>query len=101
MARLVNLVNVKKTQQRCIKRTAEIVIGDTYFLSSFYDKTGAVVKVIDKSTAENSCGWNSTVTVEVLHSIDDAHYKPGKTHTVNATNLYEQRYLADPAQRRA
>jgi hypothetical protein len=63
--------NTKLMAERCRQRTAEIVLGGTYFLSSFYDKDGCMVKVCSKSTKLNGAGWPSTVTVEVLEPLGD------------------------------
>ncbi len=104
---MVSILNKKKTVARIKARTAEIVLGGTYFLSNFYDKEGAMVKVIEKSTKINSAGWPSTVKVEVLEPVGDMsefsrkYYATGTTHTCNATNLYDKREQADPAKRRA
>jgi hypothetical protein len=92
------------TKFRIIAATEALVIGDTYFLSSFHDREGANVKVLSKSTAINSCGWPSSVVVEVIEPIGYAEtsyqatssYAPGTLHTVNATNLYKQRADASP-----
>jgi hypothetical protein len=96
----MRLLNVKKVQAKVKARTAQIIVGNTYFLSSFYDKEGAMVKVLKKSTAINGAGWASTVTVEVLAYVGDgpssSYYTPGKITTVNASNLYERRELANP-----
>lgn len=86
-----------------VEKTNKIEIGSTYFLSSFHDKEGAFVKVINKSTEENSCGWPSQVKVEVIEAINPhndwarKHYAPGTMHTVNACNLYTKREDASPA----
>jgi len=98
------------TQKRIMERTAQIVVGDTYFISSFYDTDGAMVKVLETSTEQNSCGWNSTVSYEVIEPIGDEIGKtygsrpglyavPGMTGTCNATNLYENRADASPSRK--
>jgi len=88
-------LNTRKMAARSKARTAQIVVGNTYFLSSFYDKDGCLVKVLEKSTKTNSAGWPSTVKVEVLCPLgSDAgkdYYAIGTVHSVNATNLYEKR----------
>jgi hypothetical protein len=93
------MLSVRKVQAQVKARTAEIVVGNTYFLSSFYDQEGATVKVLDKSTKKNKCGWASTVTVEVLQYVGDgpssSYYSVGKVTTVNASNLYERREHAN------
>ena len=99
MARRLRLkLNTKLMSKRCKERTAEIVVGNTYFLSSFYDKDGCLVKVLEKSTEKNSCGWPSTVKVEVVEPLggdaNKPYYAVGTIHSVNATNLYERRALA-------
>jgi hypothetical protein len=80
-------------RKRVYQKHTEIKIGGTYFLSSFYDKEGATVKVLSTSRKQNRCGWNSSVNVEILDS-NYHYYKIGGTHTVNATNLYENRHHA-------
>ena len=86
-------------QKQIEARTNEIVIGDTYWLSSFGDSNGHYVKVIDTSTKQNRAGWNSTVTYEVVssdvpsypHMLTMDMYAVGAIGTCNATNLYENR----------
>lgn len=94
----MRLMSTKKTNERIKARTAQIKVGETYFLSSFYDKAGAMVVVQNKSTKKNRAGWPSSVEVKVIESVGDgpglSHYKPGGIHTVNATNLYEKREMA-------
>jgi hypothetical protein len=95
---MVILLNKKKTVARIKARTAEIKIGETYFLSSFYDKAGAMVRVDAKSTKLNSAGWPSTVSVTVLEEIGEnsgTFYRPGNVITCNATNLYERIEMAN------
>jgi hypothetical protein len=43
-------LNVKAMAARSKARTAQIMVGSTYFLSSFYDKDGCMVRVHSKST---------------------------------------------------
>mgnify|MGYP003656245238 CR=1 FL=1 len=82
-------------RQQIRDRTAEIVKGKIYWLSSFYDKDGAYVRVLDASTITNSAGWPSTVLFEVVEPIGDCEdkewYKQGVQSICNATNLYENR----------
>ena len=84
-------------KQRIKDATNALKIGGTYFLSSFYDKEGAMVKVLEATTKTNRAGWPSSVKVEVLEVITDRpnasyqFYKIGDIHTVNATNLYTKR----------
>jgi hypothetical protein len=78
-------------------RTDEIEVGKSYWLSTFHDRDGAYVKVSKKSKKQNSAGWNSTVHVEVteLHTSYphmEESYAVGTIHTVNATNLYNDRH---------
>lgn len=94
-------LNTKKMHQAVDSRTDEIEVGKVYFLSNFYDKDGAMVRVLSKSKAENRAGWKSSVNIEVVEPVgfDDTdpslkYYAKGSTHTVNATNLYEKRELA-------
>jgi len=96
-------LNVKAMAARSKARTAQIMVGNTYFLSSFYDKDGCMVRVHAKSTKKNSAGWPSTVTVVVLEPLGDdagkSYYAVGTVHTVNATNLYENRSDASHTRR--
>lgn len=104
MSRRIGLLDIRKTQAKVKARTAQIEIGKTYFLSGFYDQSGAYVKVLGKSTKTNSAGWNSSVEVEMLvevGGIPGDFYKPGRVATVNACNLYERREDANPKNRRA
>ena len=97
--RTIGLLDVSKVQAKCKARTAEIVVGNTYFLSGFYDVSGAYVKVLEKSTHENKAGWASSVKVEMLVEVGRQpgnFYKPGNVTTVNACNLYERREDANP-----
>jgi hypothetical protein len=91
----MRLLNLKVTNLRIIARTKEIKIGQIYFLSSFYEKDGAMVEVLSKSTKLNSCGWPSSVSVKVIEPLGSDVQKPfyatGTVHSVNATNLYERR----------
>ncbi|CAB4141312.1 hypothetical protein UFOVP410_151 [uncultured Caudovirales phage] len=76
-----------------------IVVGKTYFLSNFYDKEGATVRVISKSSKrKNRAGFYSIVNAEILES-DYHYYKVGEIHTVNATNLYDKRSDASASNR--
>jgi len=79
--------------QEAIARTNAIEVGGTYFLSDFFDKAGATVKVLSKSTKRNTAGWNSSVEVEVTENLgaDKKHYAKGTKHSVNAGNLYQNR----------
>ena len=92
---MVKLINLKATRRKIIDRTNQIVVGKTYFLSSFYDKDGEYVTILDKSTKINSMGWPSTVTYETIEPVGDcvdkAWHQPGRTGTCNASNLYENR----------
>ena len=92
------------THERIKARTKEIVVGGAYFLSSFFEKDGAMVKIISTSTEINSAGWPSTVEYEVLKRIGKTrhvitHYPKGRTGTCNATNLYENREDASHSNR--
>ncbi len=88
---------------RSCRRTAQIEVGRTYFLSSFYDKDGCLVEVIEKSTKKNSAGWPSSVKVKVICPLGDDAGKPyyaiGTVHTCNATNLYNKRSDASHTRR--
>jgi hypothetical protein len=81
--------------QKIRNRTAEIVKGEIYWLSSFYEKDGAYVRVLEASTKTNHAGWPSTVLCEVVEPIGDCAtrewYKPNVQRICNATNLYENR----------
>ena len=77
------------------KKTQALEIGKVYFLSSFYDKEGAWIAVLDKSTKINKCGWPSTVTYEVIEKVGNTkYYQEGNTGTCNASNLYKKREQA-------
>src|SRR4030067_3836100 len=80
--------------RRIIARNNQIEIGKIYFLSSFYGKEGAYVRVTAKSTKENRCGWPSTVSYEVVESVNSQYYTKHLNGNCNATNLYESRELA-------
>lgn len=88
---------VKAIKDQCKVKTAAIVLGDVYFLSSFHDQCGAFVKVLSKNTKLNTCGWPSNVEVEVVENFNPdtpfavKHYAPGTKHSVNASNLYKNR----------
>ena len=96
-------IDKAKTRQKIRDRTAEIVKGKIYWLSSFYDKDGAYVKVLDASTKTNSAGWPSTVLYEVVEPIGDCAskewHKQGVQRTCNATNLYENRNDSSPSEK--
>lgn len=88
--------------KRIVTRTNALKVGGIYFLSSFYDRDGAMVKVVSKSTEINSAGWPSKVIVESIEPITETEnefqkrfYAPGTLHSVNATNLYEERGMAN------
>lgn len=89
-------LNTKAIHKAVATRHAEINVGQVYFLSSFHDKEGAMVRVLDKSTKENLCGWRSSVTCEILEVFMSGltSYAPGKIITVNASNLYTERAFA-------
>jgi len=100
--RRIGLLDIRATKARIKARTAEIVVGKTYFLSGFHDVSGAYVKVLDVSTLLNKAGWASTVKVEMLvevGSMPGSFYKPGNVTTVNATNLYDKREDASAARK--
>ena len=102
--KLRRLYNKQAAFARTSARTDEIKVGDVYFLSSFYDTDGAMVKVLAKSHKINSAGWPSTVEYEVVERIGDANerlYAAGSRGTCNATNLYDTRETAAPGMRRA
>lgn len=97
--RKISKILSAEIRKSCIEKTNKIVVGDTYFLSSFYDKDGAFVEVLSKSTEKNDAGWNSSVEIKILESVGDnvlapSFYAIGKIHTVNAANLYKTRELA-------
>lgn len=88
-------MNMKATREKIIQRTNEIVVGNTYWLSSFYDKSGTYVKVLDASTKTNGAGWPSSVSYEIIEPVGDLAkdewQQPGKVGICNASNLYENR----------
>lgn len=89
-------LDMKAIRRAVAEKHEKIEVGNTYFLSYFHDKEGASVRVLSKSTKPNRAGWCSSVNVEILES-DVDYYKPGAMHTVNASNLYEERKFASPA----
>ena len=88
-----------KDIRRNIRASTEaLTLGGRYFLSSFWDKSGAWVRVIAKSTKTNSAGWPSSVTYVVIEPEDHRgnpfhldNYAPGTQGICNATNLYKVR----------
>jgi hypothetical protein len=94
-------LNLKAMKANSIARTAAIVIGGVYFLSSFPDQDGCTFKVLAKSTKTNSAGWPSSVTIEVTEphgdDVNKPYYAPGTVHSVNAANLYLNRADASHA----
>lgn len=90
-------LNRKAIDARIVAATNAIVVGKTYFKSDFYDKRGAFVTVLDKSTERNAAGWPSSVKYRVIET-----FVPGeinRNHTLevgyegvcNASNLYTTR----------
>ena len=73
----------------CLHRTDELVVGDYYWISREWEKTGAFVKILEKSTELNRVGLPSLVTVEVVKPV--GAYKLGEVKTLNATNIYNHR----------
>ena len=73
----------------CLDRTDELVVGDYYWISRDWEKTGAFVKILEKSTELNRLGLPSTVKVEVVKPV--GAYKLGEVKTMNATNIYDHR----------
>lgn len=83
--------------QKSKARTAQIVVGKTYFLSQFFEKHGAMVKVLEVSTKINRAGWPSSIKYQVTKKIGDKRsnfYSEGRIGTCNACNLYEKREQA-------
>ena len=91
--RTVRMMSNKAIKDRIRARTAEMVVGDTYWLSSFYDKDGAFVQVTSATTKTNSAGWPSSVAFRVVES-HYSGYPVGHTGTCNASNLYERREMS-------
>ena len=73
----------------CLARTDELTVGDYYWISRDWEKTGAFVKILEKSTELNRLGLPSTVKVEVVKPV--GAYKLGEVKTMNATNIYDHR----------
>jgi putative ribosome biogenesis GTPase RsgA len=93
-------INMKALHQKVREAHQRIVVGDRYFLSVHHDKEGCIVRVVSKSDrVRNRAGFYSIVNVEILSS-DVTHpknyYGIGEVHTVNAANLYTDRYFASP-----
>ena len=83
--------------QKSKARTAQIVVGKTYFLSDFFEKDGAMVKVLEVSTKINRAGWPSSIKYQVTEKIGGKYSKlnaVGETGICNACNLYEKREQA-------
>jgi hypothetical protein len=82
---------------KIIGATEKLVVGNTYFLSLFADQKGASVKVLSKSTKQNTAGWPSSVEVEVIEPIGagnlhlEPKFAPGTRHIVSASELYTNR----------
>lgn len=92
-------LNMRALHKKVAEAHRKVVVGKTYFLSNFYDKEGATVRVVSKSDKRrNKAGFFSIVNVEILES-DYHYYKVGETHTVNAANLYERREDASASKR--
>jgi hypothetical protein len=86
-------IDFRAMQKRSVDRAAALKIGGVYFLSSFYDKTGANVKVLAR-------GQGGLVMVEVVEPIGEpgSFYAAGTIHqSVNASNLYANRADASHA----
>ena len=73
----------------CLQRTDELTVGDYYWISREWEKTGAFVKILEKSTELNRVGLPSLVTVEVVKPV--GAYELGQVKTMNATNIYDHR----------
>jgi hypothetical protein len=73
----------------CITRTEELVVDKYYWISQEWEKTGAFVKILEKSTDLNRLGLPSKVKVEVVRPV--GAYKLGEIKTMNATNIYDHR----------
>ena len=73
----------------CLDRTDELEGGDNYWISKEWEKTGAFVKILEKSTELNRVGLPSLVTVEVVKPV--GAYELGQVKTMNATNIYDHR----------
>ena len=73
----------------CLARTDELTVGDYYWISRDWEKTGAFVKILEKSTELNRVGLPSLVKVEVVKPV--GAYKLGEVKTMNATNIYDHR----------
>jgi hypothetical protein len=98
MNKRYRFLTTKEISKKIKDKTDSIIIGQTYFLSDFYD-SGAFVVVRNKSKKINSAGWPSTVTVEILslHNYKGTYHFIGKTTIVNASNLYTEPRLASAA----
>lgn len=92
-------MRIKFNMNAIKEKTNSLNVGELYFLSNFYAKEGCTVKVLSKSTATNSCGFPSSVKVQVIEQLDIPNYSKdyyaiGKVLVVNACNLYKNRYDA-------
>ena len=91
---MANKIALQTVKSGIKAATNAIVVGETYFLSDFFEKSGYMVKVTAKSTKLNSAGWPSTVSFQVLEVIGGAFRKVGYVGSCNATNLYTDRAMA-------
>ena len=84
-------LNVKAIKKYAEQKTSEIVVGEIYFLSEFYDKDGAMVEVLSKPKGDND--WNTSVEYLVLEKIGTSYdyYKVGKVGICGGQNLYKNR----------
>jgi len=95
-------LNMALAREKSRTTAKELEIGGTYFLSSFYEKDGAWVKVL---SVDAKAKWPSA-TIEVLEplgrdlehvqwaidrNLGPTFFSPGKVHSVNPTNLYKNR----------
>jgi hypothetical protein len=79
----------QETWLECITRTEELVLDRYYWISKEWEKTGAFVKILEKSTDLNDVGLPSKVKVEVVRSV--GAYTLGMIKTMNATQIYDHR----------
>tara|TARA_R100000008_G_C3581603_1_gene168923 strand:+ start:404 stop:883 length:480 start_codon:yes stop_codon:yes gene_type:complete len=70
-------------------RTEELDMDRYYWISRNWEKTGAFVKILEKSTELNPAGLPSSVTVEVVKPV--GAYQLGQIKLMNATQIFDHR----------
>ena len=79
----------KEAWLEAIVRTEELDMDRYYWISQDWEKTGAFVKILEKSTDPNPAGLPSSVTVEVVQPA--GAYRSGQIKLMNATQIFDHR----------